>query len=86
MIKLAYVILGSSSDLWLYALNALRNSPNRHCKKINTGNIMAILFNTYLAYPKLPIRDAFKYLPLNKSRQWRRRSVNSFLLIKSLLK
>ena len=39
---LANVILGPKSDLRLYALNALRNSPNRHCNKSNTVQMIAI--------------------------------------------
>ena len=49
---LANVILGPKSDLRLYVLNALRNRPNRHCKKLKTVLIMAISFSTYQGYPK----------------------------------
>ena len=41
------LISGSKSDLRLYALKTLRNSPKRHCKKLNTVQIMAISFDTY---------------------------------------
>ena len=60
VIILANVILGRKSDLRLYVLNALRNRPNRHSKKLKTVLIMAISLNTYQGYPKIPMRDSFK--------------------------
>ena len=57
---LAKVILGPKSDLRLYVLNALRNRPKKHGKKLNTVHIMAISFNTYQGYPKTPMSDSFK--------------------------
>ena len=60
VVTLANVIMGPSSELGLYALNALRISPNRHCKKLKSVHIMAISFNTHKRYPKIPIWDYFK--------------------------
>ena len=54
---LANLILGPQSDLRLYVLNALRNRPNRHCKKLKTVHFMATSFNTYEGHPKIPMRD-----------------------------
>ena len=56
----ANMILGPKSALTLYVLNAPRNRPNRHCKKIKTVYIMAISFSTYQGYPKIPMRGSFK--------------------------
>ena len=56
----ANVILGPESDFNLYVLNALRNGPKKHCRKLNTVHFLAISFNTYQGYPKTPIRDSFK--------------------------
>ena len=60
VIILAIVILGPKSDLRLIVLNSLRIKPNRQCKKLKTVPIMAISFNTYQGYPKIPMRDSFK--------------------------
>ena len=85
-IILASVILGSKIGLRSYAINALRNCPNKHCENLKTVHIMANSFNTYQRYPKIPLKDSFKSLPLINSSQSRRRSVNTFPLIKSSFK
>ena len=43
VIILTNVIFGSKSDLRLYALNALRNSPNRHYKEIKKSVLWLFL-------------------------------------------
>ena len=42
LIILANVIFGSKSNFKLYVLNALRNRPKKHCKKLNIVHIMAL--------------------------------------------
>ena len=59
VIILANVILGPKSNITLYLLKALRNSPNRHCKKLKTLHFMAISSNTYWWYPMIHIKDSF---------------------------
>ena len=66
---IAKVILGPKSDFRLYVINALKNRPKRHCKKLNTVHIMAISFITYQGYPKIPMMDSFKQLPIIRLRQ-----------------
>ena len=56
---LANVILGPRRDLRLYALNLLQNRPIRHFKKLKIY-VMAIYFNTYQGYPKIPVQENFK--------------------------
>ena len=77
VIILSNAILAPKSDFRLWVLNALRNRPKRQCKNLETVHIMDISFNTYQVYAKIPMRDSFKQLPLNMSRQSIRRRVKS---------